>query len=381
MSIASLSIASLKVLCVFVAGVLCSDLNIALLNIALCENLRQDSIEQPRNLLNRTSQDPKAMLHPTPFPSHPTPLQASAAQASAAYTSTSQVVAEVNSKKILKNDIEQATNREFQFRFGASPPERSNNSQKFILEQIIERELLLQAAIKNSSLPEDSAVDKLLQDLHDSSLPGDYLVENIKPKYLSDEEFRRGVREDLAIRSYIEQQVYLPLDPKDGELKEFYQQNPHLFRIPEEVHARHILLKLPADASADDRQATQKKAEEIVSQFQSGTMTFEQLAKKYSDSPNRARGGDLGFFTKNQLEESFSEAAFALPRGNISDIVETSVGLHLIQVVDKRGGNVPPFENIQTQVKNVWEKYSRQTALRSHLKTLREKAKVIIYIN
>lgn len=342
----SISIPSFLTITVFVLSIFSFDLN-----RALCEDTTQVSS--------------------APLSSAPTRLP----------TSTSQVVAEVNNRKIVKSDIEQATRREFRFRFGASPPAHSNPSQKFILEQIIERELLLQAAIKTSPLPEDSAVDKLLQDLRASSLPGDYLVENIKPKHLSDEEFRRGLREDLAIRSYVEQQVYRPLDPKNEELKEFYKQNPHLFRIPEEVHARHILLKLPENASTELQQTTRKRAEEIVSQFQLGAMTFEQLAKKYSDSPNRARGGDLGFFTKNQLEESFSEAAFALAPGNISNIVETSVGLHIIQVVEKRGGNVPAFEDIQTQVKNVWEKHSKQTALHNHLKRLREQAKVIIYIN
>jgi hypothetical protein len=128
----------------------------------------------------------------------------------------------------------------------------------------------------------------------------------------------------------------------DEELRRLFDQD----QPNAEVHARHILFQMPADASPAARDSVMAQARQVLQQARSGA-DFAQLAAQYSQEPGAAdRGGDLGYFGPTDMVQPFAEAAFALSPGEISDLVETPFGIHIIKVEDKR---LPEFEPMKDQ--------------------------------
>jgi peptidyl-prolyl cis-trans isomerase D len=127
------------------------------------------------------------------------------------------------------------------------------------------------------------------------------------------------------------------VNPTDKEIADFYKSNlKSLFSYPDRVRARHILIGVAPNASDKDRAAAKAKAEKILEQLKKGA-DFAKLAAQYSDDPgSRERGGDLGFFERGQMIKPFEDAAFALKPGQLSGVVETRFGYHIIQVEEAK---------------------------------------------
>src|SRR2546427_5969725 len=138
---------------------------------------------------------------------------------------------------------------------------------------------------------------------------------------------------------------------KDGEVAEYYALHKEdKFTEPEEVRARHILVKTAADAGADAKAAARKKAEELLAKVKAGA-DFAALAKERSeDAGSAANGGDLGLFTRGRMTPAFEEAAFALQGGGLSDVVETPFGFHVIKVEEHRPGGAKPLETVHDEI-------------------------------
>ena len=117
----------------------------------------------------------------------------------------------------------------------------------------------------------------------------------------------------------------------DEEMESFYRQNFSRYRIPEQRNARHILIKTTEDDSEDVLSEKLARAEQVLELAKSGE-DFAELAKQYSEGPTGPRGGDLGSFTQGRMIKSFDDAAFAMNEGEISDIVETQFGFHIIKL-------------------------------------------------
>jgi peptidyl-prolyl cis-trans isomerase C len=123
----------------------------------------------------------------------------------------------------------------------------------------------------------------------------------------------------------------------DDAMHKVYDEAVKQMTNEQEVHARHILV------------ATEEEAKEIEAELKKGT-DFATLAKEKSKDPGAANGGDLGWFTKDQMVPEFSDAAFKLDKGQISDPVKTQFGWHIIQVVDKRTKPTPTFDEVKGQI-------------------------------
>lgn len=119
--------------------------------------------------------------------------------------------------------------------------------------------------------------------------------------------------------------------PSDEQIAQFYQANSDRYSIPERRQARHILIKSAATDSAGNKEAARKKIDEVAAKLKAGE-DFAALAKKYSEDGTAAQGGDLGLFGRGQMIKSFEDAAFGLKEGQVSDVVETTFGLHLIKM-------------------------------------------------
>jgi len=153
--------------------------------------------------------------------------------------------------------------------------------------------------------------------------------------------------------------TYIMIDPNkfrdkvpigDQLIKNFYEDNIDLFKQEKKVKARHILFKLKRDASEDETIKVREKALSILKRARGGE-DFSFLAKKHSEGPTGKNGGDLGYFSKGQMVKPFEEAAFNMKKGEISELVKTSFGFHIIKVEDIKEAGTKGLEEVGEQIK------------------------------
>ncbi len=141
----------------------------------------------------------------------------------------------------------------------------------------------------------------------------------------------------------------------DADLKAVYAASMDNFRMPERVKAQHILIKTQGKSDAEKKQAL-AKAEDLLKQIKAGA-DFSQLAMKNSDdSSNAPKGGDLGFFVRGQMVPEFDKAAFALNAGEVSGIVTTEFGYHIIKVNEKEKARIKPLEEVKADLESQLKK-------------------------
>ncbi len=140
------------------------------------------------------------------------------------------------------------------------------------------------------------------------------------------------------------------VNPTEGEIKYYYDEHKRDFWQEKKVRARHILFKVPPGASKEDVEKIRKKAEKVLKMAKEGK-DFAKLAKKYSQDPGSAKnGGDLGFFTYKTMVKPFSEVAFSLKPGEISDLVRTPYGFHIIKVEEVKKAKTLPLKDVKDRI-------------------------------
>lgn len=138
--------------------------------------------------------------------------------------------------------------------------------------------------------------------------------------------------------------------PTDAEIQSYYQQHLSDYQVPEEVTVRHILIAVPAGADAATDQAAKQKAEALLKQIRSGA-DFAELAKKNSDDPgSKDNGGELGPIQRGVTVPAFESAAFALQPGQVSDVVKTQFGYHIIKVEAKQTAHTKPLDEVKQAI-------------------------------
>ncbi len=139
----------------------------------------------------------------------------------------------------------------------------------------------------------------------------------------------------------------------EEELRKSYKENASRFTTPEERRASHILIGFDAQAAADQKKAARAKAEAILAQVRKNPASFAEVAKAQStDEGSAVNGGDLDYFGRGAMVKPFDEAVFKLKNGEISDVVESEFGFHIIKLTDVRGGQSQPFEAVRAQLED-----------------------------
>jgi peptidyl-prolyl cis-trans isomerase D len=148
----------------------------------------------------------------------------------------------------------------------------------------------------------------------------------------------------------------------EEDLRKYYTENEKRFSTPEERRASHILVKAEKSAPAAERAKARAKAEQLLAEVRKSPASFADLARKNSDDPGSAqRGGDLDFFGRGAMVKPFEEAAFGLRQGEISGVVESDFGYHIIQVTGVRGGQKKTFEQVRAEIEEDAKKQQAQS--------------------
>ena len=242
-----------------------------------------------------------------------------------------------------------------------------------ITELLIERELLYQQARKRNLKVRrrwiERAVDELKTRLGSTSSFNRYL----KDAQSTEEDLRKRIERGLIIRRLLHREVLREIKISESEMQFFYQKHPEFFMNPPRVRARHIMVAVPADATEEQRTAALAQIQQIQKKLQQGS-AFSVLALEYSDGPSKYRGGDLGFFSHNEVLSPIAEAAFSMQPGEISDIITTRHGLHLVQTIEQKPSSQMAYKNTRDKIERTLRRNKEKAAVDAYLAKLKKKA-------
>lgn len=288
------------------------------------------------------------------------------------------VLAKVNGTPITRVEVDRAVKVLLsQSRIPADklPDELKKQAEKSALEQLISAELLYQAASKDLPKDLDKEVDERIAQ-NRKKFPSDELFQKaLASADLTEADLRDLTRKDIAISNFIEKKYAAGITITDAEAKKFYDENIDRFKRPEMVRASHILIGVTEKATAEEKEKAKAKAEEVLKEVKAGK-DFAELAKKYSTGPSNVKGGDLGFFGRGQMVKPFEDAAFALKPGEVSGVVETQFGYHIIKVTDRKGGDTVKLDDVKEKIKDYLKDSQIKQKVNDFLTGLREKAKI-----
>jgi len=255
-------------------------------------------------------------------------------------------------------------------------PELMKQASDAALEQLTSAELLYQEASKLEIKDMDKQVtEKVAQN---------------KAKFGSDAEFEKALagvemtpkdmqdftRKDIVINNFIEKRFTAKAAATDAEARKFYDENiEKYFKKPESARASHILIGADEKTTPEERKKAKEKAEAILKRLKAGE-DFAAIAKSDSSCPSSSQGGDLGSFGPGQMVPSFEKAAFALKPGEISDVVETQFGYHIIKLTEKQEATTDTFDSVKPRIIDFLKREKVQKDLSDYIEELRKTAKI-----
>ncbi|HME42725.1 MAG TPA: peptidylprolyl isomerase [Syntrophorhabdales bacterium] len=291
------------------------------------------------------------------------------------------VVAVVNGSDIPVDDFYREMNRLQRLLLQTGKPLTCPQITKLrteVVEGLVRRELLYQEAKKSVKVTE-AEINEEMKKLKEQYPSETDFTNALSVMKISSATLRAQVERALLIQKLIETQFASKVVVTDKEIWAYYDRNRESFRQPEQVRASQILIK--TDPRWDDakKAAARKKIEEIKQKIQQ-KQDFESLARTYSEDPSSAKGGDLGYIRTGQVLKPFEEALFVLKPGEVSDIVETSLGYHLIKATDRKPEMTVPFETLKDQLRMLMKQEKGQQEANAYIAKVREKAKVEIFL-
>ncbi len=294
------------------------------------------------------------------------------------------VAALVNGEKIMMAELNKAvdfTIRRSQMMPSNHPlPERSV-LQKKTLDDLIGQKLILQDAAKRKIVVDAKEVEAELTKVK-ANFPQseDTFNKMLKNAGFTIVTLRTDIRNQLTVRKVVDRDFSPKVKVTDEAVADFYGKNTSRFAWPEQTHARHILIMLKPEATDDEKKAAESKANDLLARVQKGE-DFSELAKGNSDDPgSKGQGGDLGFFPKGMMVPQFEEAAFTLKPGEVSKVISTPYGYHIIKCEEKRDAGTAPLDKVKDDIKSFLTNQEIGRMLDDHVTRLRKTAKVKILL-
>ncbi|HUV37919.1 MAG TPA: peptidylprolyl isomerase [Patescibacteria group bacterium] len=294
-------------------------------------------------------------------------------------TDSNRVVMTVNDETIADEDVAMEVSRLMQMRSRGLSPDQLESTRRALRSEaagnVLSRMLLNQEVQKQGIEIPDEKVEERLRQIKEDFGSEEVFNARIARMNMTEDDVRREVATGLAIEQLIEKQTAFLPPPGEQELMAYYNEHIDWYTEPEKVRASHILLKFnPGD---DDKVRAEKKAgaQELLEKVRGGA-NFAQLAVEHSDCPSKSRGGDLDFFSRGMMVKEFEDVAFALDVGEVSDLVETQFGYHIIKATDRKQGRVVPFAEVAERVKTDFGNETKQQAVNDYLERLKTAAKI-----
>ena len=271
--------------------------------------------------------------------------------------------AEVDGRRIETSELESAV-RAFTATFGQLPPALERELPRIrrgVLERLIDRELMLAEAGRRGIRPSPDELERALAPTREG-MPAKELEATLAEAGTDRASWRRAAERDLAIEK-LQAAITAPVTVSEQELDTWIAQHRDRSELPDEVRAAQLLVRTEAAAVEARRR--------IV-----GGVAFAEVAREISLSPDADRGGDLGYFARGQMPPEFDEVAFSLPRGQLSDVVASPYGFHLLLVTDRRPGRTRSDAELRADVRTALLAGKREEAFRAWFADARGKARI-----
>jgi peptidyl-prolyl cis-trans isomerase C len=254
-------------------------------------------------------------------------------------------------------------------------PDMMMEARKMILEDLIDRELLYQQSRKKGVVIEDAQVNEQLDQLKKQYPNEQAFKDSMAEDHLSEDTIKSRIKMKLAVQKFVDKEFGGNIDVSDGEAKAFYDEHPEYFTQPETIRASQIMIKVDPKSDAGKKEETRKKLEDIQKRVQKGE-DFAILAKDFSQDASSTRGGDLGTIPKGRMPKALDDAAFSLKPGEVSNVVETEVGFHLIKVHEKVPEKVVPFKDAEQKIRQYLANQKLNQRIDEYLNEVKKTAKI-----
>jgi peptidyl-prolyl cis-trans isomerase C len=254
-------------------------------------------------------------------------------------------------------------------------PAENEKFREQMTQRLINMELFVQDALKKGIDVPTGLIDVQLSSFK-KVYPGEGQFEaKLTELGLTEVQLRDGLNRQALINKGLQDTVIKRLSVNEEDVRAYYDNNIEQYREPEQVRARHILIKFAPDASLEEKTAARHKIEDIEHRLLIGD-EFDMLAKEFSMGPSAVRGGDLGYFSQGRMVPAFDEAAFRLTPGELSPIIITQFGYHIIQVTDKKGSYIKPFDDVKNQIYSTLSRTNQLNSVNAYLDKLRAEADI-----
>jgi peptidyl-prolyl cis-trans isomerase C len=304
---------------------------------------------------------------PAPEPPKPVPAQ------------LPEVIARVNGEEIRKAELDTIV-KTMEARAGqAVPADRRDEIYRNAIDQLVVYKLLWQESKARGIQANDTEIQAKLTQLRSQFPTQEAFDQALKQRNMTADTLKRDAQVDISVSKLIDAEVSTLPGPSDADAKAFYEKNPDQFKQAEQLRASHILIRVDQNADAAAKKKARAQIDSVLKQARGGA-DFAKLAQQHSQDGSAAQGGDLNYFGKGMMVPPFDAAAFALTPGEISDVVTTQFGYHIIKVTDRRPERTIPFEEAQGKIKEYLTGQKKQERQNAFIEGLRKKARIEVLV-
>lgn len=288
--------------------------------------------------------------------------------------------ATVNGFVIARAQVDRAVAASVERFRGQVPPDQIEGMKPILrkqaLESLVNHQLLVQEADREGIKPDEKKIDAQLKEISGRAPDGESFKKLLASAGITESQLRQDIGQDLKVEALLNKNVPQKQKASNKEIKDYYREHQEEFKIPERVKASHILVKVDAGDSAEVRAQKKLKAEKLRERIEKGE-DFAKLASENSECPSKAQGGDLGYFARGNMVKPFEEAAFGMKKaGQVSGVVETEFGYHLIKLTGREEAGVTPLEKIKDKLEEFLNRQKRQGDVGDYIQKLRSSAKI-----
>jgi peptidyl-prolyl cis-trans isomerase SurA len=302
-------------------------------------------------------------------------------------TVVEEIIARVNNQIITRSEYQHSqeqVKQELRQQDAASADKLYTEREKDVLRDLINQQLLLEKG-KDLGITGDTELvkqlDQMRKQMNLESMED--LEKAAQTQGVSFEDFKQNMRNQIITQQVIGKEVGSKVAINKDEEQKFYDEHKSEMEQPEQIRLSEILVstekKSSADA-ADDSQvlaAAEAKTHSLLEQIRKGAV-FEDIAKKNSDGPTAAQGGDLSYFNRGTLAKELEDKTFAMKPGDVSDVIRTKQGFVILKVTEHPSAGVPSLSEIEPRIQDAIYSEKLQPALRLYLQKLREQAYIQI---
>lgn len=247
------------------------------------------------------------------------------------------------------------------------------------LDSLVEKKLVEQKIRELGIRVSEEEIRQSIDDVKkQNNLTQEALVAALANQGLSFEQYRSQLQEQLEKLKLISMEVRSKIQVGETEMREFYEANRAKYTEEESFRARHIFFRTSEKATAEESKRTMTTALAVLAETKSGK-DFAELARTYSEDPAaRKDGGDLGRFKKGDMQPELEQAIMAMKPGDVSELIHTAAGYHLIKLEERIKGVLKPFESVRTEIEETLYRRKSEERFSQWAKELRSKASVEI---